>query len=142
MFIEEGLVPLHCATFQWTTPLYVAVWFRGLQAIELLFQMGADLDGCYGRVLETAVFFKQKEIVKILLRYGANPQPFLSISTQFGYAKTPLSKARSEIEGLLVATKEKGEYYVASTEPRTTFAANAPDLVVSEAVEENTTSIG
>lgn len=101
------------------TPLDVAVRSGRSQVVELLLQMGADPSGhpnsSYYPPSQRAIVSKQKQTVEMLLHYGANPEPFMPISKLHGYGKLPFSTVQVAIESLLVAAKEKGVYYVAST---------------------------
>lgn len=78
MFVEEGLMPLHCTISYGPqfTPIQIAVTSRSAKSVELLLKMGADpngecvYDGVLDRPLWLAMESNDEDIVHLLLEQG------------------------------------------------------------------------
>lgn len=127
MLIEEGRVSLDCILSKAVPdhPIYQAVLSQNADAVKLVLDMGSDPDVGLKSSLSLAIHNVDHDIIQLLLQYGANPEKKL----EHWKSRQGRSRDTDAIKSLLLEAKEKHQYYVRSTGPRTNLTLDAEDLV-------------
>lgn len=133
-YIDEGLVSLHCcySTEDRLTPIQIAV--ENAKAVKLLLEMGSDPNGDYVesadcRPLWLAIEQSDMDSIAVLLDFGADPR---HVQKLWEDASKDFRESRPCVDLALSDAKRASKYYIRPTTPRTTFAADAPDLVLPD----------
>lgn len=140
MFVEEGLMPLHCTISYGPqfTPIQIAVTSRSAKSVELLLKMGADpngecvYDGVLDRPLWLAMESNDEDIVHLLLEHGVD---LGLVMESLDYLPENVLDNFIYIEVALIEAQHRQDFYVRSTKPITEFAADAEELVALEQVD-------
>jgi hypothetical protein len=130
MLIEEGRVSLSCILSKAVPdhPIYQAVLSRNAEAVKLVLDMGFDPDIGLNSSLSLAIHNVDHDIIQLLLQYGANPEEKL----EHWNLRQGRSRDIDAIESMLLEAKEKHQYYIRSTGPRTNLTLDAEDLVSTD----------
>lgn len=139
MFIKEGMVPLQLESglrnsYVSMYQLDKAIIYGKAKAVKEVLRLGADPNGnsikwAQNLPLWLAIILENEILVRNLLKYGADPRPIMKLWWE---RDTSHWVGRLAVEMLLVEAERRHEYYEASTDPITNFAANAEDLVSTQ----------
>lgn len=111
-------------------PIYKAVKSGNVEAVKLVFEMvpDPDPDPDRGSSLRLTIYYASRDIVQLLLQYGANSEEELE-DWDWRWSSR---RGTEPIKSLLLEAKVKQSYHVRSTGPRTNLTLDAEDLVSTE----------
>lgn len=104
------------------------------KVVELLLEMGSDPNGdcvelAESRPLWLAIERSDMDSIAVLLDFGADPR---HVQKLWEDASKKYRERRPGVDLALSDAKRASKYYIRPTTPRTTFAADAPDLVMPD----------